>query len=117
MFFLCHAACVAISLCRILGLVLTNVIKFSIFHNRYVFNIDHISSTYFINSINTKFHENRLVISKFFLVDRQPDGLAVATNQVTSCGNDEENNQQNALIVSLINLLMSNYSNMFRPLS
>jgi hypothetical protein len=29
----------------------------------------------------------------------------------------EENNQQNALIVSLINLLISNYSNMFRPLS
>jgi hypothetical protein len=29
----------------------------------------------------------------------------------------EENNQQNALIVSLINLLIYNYSNMFRPLS
>jgi hypothetical protein len=29
----------------------------------------------------------------------------------------EENNQQNALIVSLINLLIFNYSNMFRPLS
>jgi hypothetical protein len=29
----------------------------------------------------------------------------------------EENNQQNALIVSLINLLISNYSNMLRPLS
>jgi hypothetical protein len=29
----------------------------------------------------------------------------------------EGNNQQNALIVSLINLLISNYSNMFRPLS
>jgi hypothetical protein len=31
--------------------------------------------------------------------------------------NYEENNQQNALIVSLINLLIYNYSNMFRPLS
>jgi hypothetical protein len=30
---------------------------------------------------------------------------------------NEEDNQQNALIVSLINLLISNYSNMFRPLS
>jgi hypothetical protein len=29
----------------------------------------------------------------------------------------EENNQQNALIVSLINLIIYNYSDMFRPLS
>jgi len=29
----------------------------------------------------------RLVISKFFLADRQPDGLRVATNQVIPCGN------------------------------
>jgi hypothetical protein len=31
--------------------------------------------------------------------------------------NYKENNQKNALIVSSINLLISNYSNMFRPLS
>jgi hypothetical protein len=41
-------------------------------------------------------------------------GLSVG---VTFTFTYEENNQQNALIVSLINLLISNYSNMFRPLS
>jgi hypothetical protein len=36
---------------------------------------------------------------------------------IVNISDNEENNQQNALIVSLINLLISNYSNMFRPLS
>jgi hypothetical protein len=40
-------------------------------------------------------------------------GYQITENNI----NAEENNQQNALIVSLINLLISNYSNMFRPLS
>jgi hypothetical protein len=45
-----------------------------------------------------------------------PDILRILWKQSTNI-HYEENNQQNALIVSLINLIIYNYSNMFRPLS
>jgi hypothetical protein len=49
-------------------------------------------------------------------IGRMIDGYETCQDK-NNVYNYEENNQQNALIVSLINLLISNYSNMFRPLS
>jgi hypothetical protein len=70
----------------------------------YVLCTDCTTHFYYIITKLSSAHINAISASIFCSLDR-------------AFFNYEENNQQNALIISLINLLISNYSNMFRPLS